>query len=110
MHFSLCTGSLYPVDSASLYRWVLILLLFYMAVSYLFRDTRGERYIDGGHEFMLTQLFNGITFAGSATILWGVVDPTVMVIIGDTTMFLLVAGMAGLLYSARQLVKTRRER
>ena len=83
-------------------------LVWYLIAAYILRDDRGERYIDSGHEFMLTQLFNGITFAGSLAVLWGVIDPRIMAILGDTTMFLLVAGLAGVLYSLRQLVKSHR--
>ena len=54
---------------------------------------------------MLTQLFNGVTFAGSGAIIWGIMDPKVMTIVGGTTMFLLVAGLAGVLYSVRELIK-----
>lgn len=64
---------------------------------------RGRRYKEDGHEFMLTQLFNGATFASSVTILWGVMDPKIMSVISDTTTFLLLAGLAGVLYSLRQL-------
>jgi len=54
---------------------------------------------------MLTLLFNGITFGGSLCVMWAVVDPAVMKIMGDTTMFLMVAGIAGLIYSVRELLK-----
>lgn len=99
---------MYPTDSAGLYSWILALLLIYMGAAYGCRDTRGERYLDSGNDFMLTQLFNGITFAGSIAVLWGVVDPSVMAILGDTSMFLLVAGLAGALYAVRQLFRPRR--
>lgn len=81
------------------------MLVAYMALAYVLRDGRGSRYTEAGHEFMLTQIFNGITFAGSVTILWGILDPEVMKIIGDTTMFLLIGGIAGTLFSLRQLTK-----
>lgn len=100
----------YPADSAGLYRWILLLLIGYMIMAYMLRYSRGEHYTDTGHEFMLTQLFNGTTFAGSSAVLWGVMDPDVMKIVGDTTMFLLLAGVAGVLYSLRQLVRTKRMR
>lgn len=58
---------------------------------------------------MLIQLFNGITFAGSMAVFWGVADPTIIKITGDTTMFLLSAGMAGAVCSSRQLLKPRME-
>lgn len=98
---------MYPVDPPGLYRWVIYFFVAYIAAAYLMREIRGERYIDAGNEFMLAQLFNGSTFAGSLMILWGVADASIMRIIGDTTMFLVLAGMAGLMYSGRQLFRQR---
>lgn len=76
-----------------------------MALAYTCRGWRGNMHAQRGNEFMLTQLFNGVTFAGSASILWGIMDPPILKIIGDTTMFLLVAGAAGVLFSVRQLFR-----
>lgn len=58
-----------------------------------------------GNEFMLGQLFNGVTFAGSGALVWGILDPDVLKLIGETTMFLLTAGLAGVFYSMRELLR-----
>lgn len=46
-----------------------------------------------------------LTFGGSLAIIWGIIDPSIMAIIGDATMFLLVAGLAGLAFSVRGLMR-----
>jgi hypothetical protein len=80
-------------------------MLLYMGVAYWTRYARSRDWDAAGNEFMLAQLFNAVTFAGSLAIIWGVIDPAVMEIIGDATMFLLVAGLAGLLFSIRELAR-----
>lgn len=49
-------------------------------------------------------LFDGGTFSGSAMIVWGIIDPVVLDLLGDTKPFLIFAGLAGLIYSLGVLV------
>ena len=76
-----------------------------MMAAYWTHHARTGEWGGEGNEFMLAQLFNGVTFGGSLAILWGIIDPSIMAIIGDATMFLLVAGIAGMAFSIKGLLR-----
>ncbi|RKS91749.1 hypothetical protein [Sphingosinicella microcystinivorans] len=88
-----------------MYRWILVFLVGYLILAYFLRAMRTRQLGSNGNEFLLAQIFNGTTFAGSSSIVWGILDPSVMIVIGETTMFLLVAGVAGMGYALRELAK-----
>ncbi len=48
---------------------------------------------------MMVHVFDASTFAGSAVLLVGIASPDVLREIGDTKPFLLIASLAGLVYS-----------
>ncbi|WP_372424651.1 hypothetical protein [Salinarimonas chemoclinalis] len=80
----------------------------YVAVGYaieLIRSSRmsksaGGKSLGGG----LKRVFDGLTLAVSILLLVGVVYPSVMALIGDTRLFAIVAGLAGVLYSLHAFV------
>jgi hypothetical protein len=49
-------------------------------------------------------VFDGVTFGTSVVLLWGILDPRILEFLGDTTLFLIVAGLAGLVYSIHALL------
>jgi hypothetical protein len=49
-------------------------------------------------------IFDGVTFCTSVMLLWGIVDPKILVLLGNTKLYLVIAGIAGLLYSLGALV------
>jgi hypothetical protein len=55
------------------------------------------------NQIILTRIFDGATFAGSLMLLAGIWDDDVMKLLGSTKPFLLVAGLAGLIYSLHAL-------
>lgn len=97
--------SIYPVDSAGLYRWIAVAIILYEAAAYIVAYFRPIADGKDASDFMLSQLFNGVTFAGSAALVWGIMDPEILKLVGETTMFLLIAGLAGVFYSLRELFK-----
>ena len=48
---------------------------------------------------MITHVYEAATFAGSIMILMGIFEPPVLVLLGNTMIFLVIAGIGGLLYS-----------
>ncbi|MBU8544051.1 MULTISPECIES: hypothetical protein [Roseomonadaceae] len=88
----------YPVDEAGFYRWVLIIMVGYLLTALLLRACRTGKIVPN-NKVLLTQIFDGATMSGSATLLWGIIDPLVLRLLGSTTFFLLVAGVAGVAYS-----------
>jgi hypothetical protein len=52
---------------------------------------------------MLTRIFDAGTFSGSIMLLLGLLNDTVLKAIGSTKPFLLIAGLAGVLYGLHAL-------
>ncbi|MGC2853928.1 hypothetical protein ACM64Y_00500 [Novispirillum sp. DQ9] len=52
---------------------------------------------------LINSLFNAATFSGSLLLLYGIVVPDVLRLIGDTTPYLIVAALAGVLFSIHSL-------
>jgi hypothetical protein len=62
-------------------------------------------YKAGKHpRFSATTVFDGATFGTSSMLLWGVLDPTILAFLGDTTLFLVIAGISGVIYSLYALL------
>lgn len=78
-------------------------MLLYLAAAYIFHRCRKGIWGDPTNRFLLTRVFDSATFAGSIMILVGVVEPSVLRLIGNTTPFLIVGGIAGVVYSIHAL-------
>lgn len=70
-------------------------------VAYALRGVRSRE--RKGNEFLTTQIFNAATFVASATLAWGIFDPEILTLFGDTKLYLVMVSVAGLFYSFRQL-------
>lgn len=94
-----------PKTQHELYLWSFCLtagyILFAMSLDVVYR-----RFFRQPAEKSLSAqdwLFNGATFAGSVTIGMGIYDEQVMKVIGDTTPYLVLGCLVGLVYSLRAL-------
>ena len=86
-------------------RWMMIIVLLYVAAGYLICFIRvGFR---GGtlpsSRFGMAKVFDGATFASCVLLIVGAFDPTVFQLLGNTKLFLIVAGIAGALYTLDSL-------
>jgi len=88
-----------PADGNALYHWVFFTMVGYLVVVYVSRWVGHRKFCLVPPHQILTRIFDSATFAGSAMLLWGIMDDTILKAIGDTKPFLLVAGLAGLIYS-----------
>lgn len=52
----------------------------------------------------MARLSDAATFTGPALLLSGVVNPATLKAVGDTTGFLIIAGVGGLFYAGEQLL------
>lgn len=75
-----------------------------MVVAILTRKSRGLRTLSD-LRVSLTMVFDAMTFATSALLIWGIIDPLVLAALGDTRLFLIVAGILGMVYSMNALVR-----
>ncbi|GGK42014.1 hypothetical protein [Salinarimonas ramus] len=96
-----------PADHNELFAWTLAITAGYVVMGYLLELIRMRRVgkplgrsLGGG----VKRVFDGLTLAVSLLLLMGVVYPSVMELIGDTRLFAIVAGLAGVLYSLHALV------
>jgi hypothetical protein len=55
-------------------------------------------------------VFDGVTFCTSVMLLWGLVEPTILVLLGNTKPYLLIAGIAGVSYSISALFQNPQKR
>lgn len=78
-------------------------MLAYLALAYAIRKAKTGRFSDSSNRFLLTRIFDGATFAGSSILLVGIFKPRVLELIGDTKPFLIVAGIAGIVYALHAL-------
>ena len=76
----------------------------FLIVAYLARWWRTGSIGGMENQFVLTRIFDGATFAGSLMLLAGIMDDDLLKLLGNTKPFLLVAGLAGLIYSLHTLV------
>lgn len=63
-----------------------------------FREWPGRAKSD--RNLVVDLVFNAGTFAGSAMLLLGITEPALLAVIGDTTVYLLIAGLAGVVHGA----------
>jgi hypothetical protein len=78
----------------------------YLIVAYAIHMSRCYKKGDyKRHPEHAKKLFDGVTFAGSLMLMIGVIyDDQVLKLIGDTTLYLVIGGVAGLGYAIRALV------
>ena len=93
----------YPDNPLEFYHWIFALVVSYLlaALALRFIWPRGKT----GHvdDFVKTKLFNALIFAGSAGVLWGVLDPAIFQLLDNANLFLMTSGLAGLIYALQQL-------
>ena len=73
-----------------------------MAVAVLLNFLR-HRSIHPATKNLIGQTFDASTFAASALVVWGILDPAVLRLIGNTTPFLVIGAAAGIAYSVGEL-------
>lgn len=78
-------------------------MVLYLVLTYLIRKKRVGVFFDQANALIINHIFDATTFAGSIMLLWGIVDPVVLAAIGNTKLFLLIAGLAGVAYSLQAL-------
>jgi hypothetical protein len=84
-----------PRTKEEFYLWAFLLVVFYVVSSLAVRHARGKRYFE-----VAALTMDAATFSVSVLLLIGVtIDHQVLVLMGDTTWFLIIAGMVGVLYS-----------
>lgn len=83
-------------------------MIAYLAIAYIIQWYRAPQlFFEKSSRSLLTFVFDAATFAGSAMLIFGIIDETVMAAIGSTKPFLLVAGLAGFIYSLHALIPPR---
>jgi Trk-type K+ transport system membrane component len=85
-----------PRDEQEFYFWATLLIILYTVLTLAIRLARGRR------DFEIPALvFDAATFSGSVLLLIGVtIDPQTLKLMGDTTWFLIIAGLVGVFYTA----------
>jgi hypothetical protein len=90
-----------PADEQELYVWMAIITAIYLLLAY------GIQYkikgFAGQDRFALTRVFDATTFSGSIMLLFGLLSPSVLIAIGSTKLFLLIAGFGGTVYGLHAL-------
>lgn len=56
-------------------------------------------------ERTINRVFDSVTFSSSSLLLVGIFDPQVLILIGSTKIFLLVAGVGGFLYGLHSMFR-----
>jgi hypothetical protein len=96
-----------PTNEAEFYEWVTVLTGAYLVLAHLIQFLSGRW--SNQRQHIVPRVFDSITFSSSTMLLLGITHPPLLLVIGSTTPFLLIAGFAGLLYSGYSL-KPRGER
>ena len=94
-------SELLPATEEALFLWLLILSVLYLGAAYYFQYRKDKGI--GDERFALPRIFDAITFSGSLMLLLGMAVPRVLQAIGSTKLFLLTAGLAGLVYGLHAL-------
>jgi hypothetical protein len=92
---------LLPTDEQEVYVWMAGITACYLVVAYSIQYA--SKGFSNQERFALTRVFDATTFAGSIVLLWGLVSPQVLVAIGSTKLFLLIAGFGGAVYGLHAL-------
>ena len=84
-----------PRNETEFYLWAFLLIILYVTFSSAVHLARGRRKYE-----IPALVFDAATFSGSVLLLIGVViDREVLRLMGDTTWFLIIAGVVGLIYT-----------
>jgi hypothetical protein len=84
-----------PRNETEFYLWAFLLIILYVVFSSAVHLARGRRKYE-----IPALVFDAATFSGSVLLLIGVViDREVLRLMGDTTWFLIIAGVVGLIYT-----------
>jgi hypothetical protein len=86
-----------PRNETEFYLWAFLLIILYVVFSSAVHLARGY------YKYEIPALvFDAATFSGSVLLLIGVViDREVLRLMGDTTWFLIIAGVVGLIYTVQ---------
>lgn len=87
-----------PETSQGVWAWFLALFIAYMLSRKTMARLRGSTAAT-----TMARLSDAATFAGSFLLLVGVVHPATLRAVGDTTVFLVIAGAGGVLYGLEQV-------
>jgi hypothetical protein len=87
-----------PETTNGVWAWFLGVFVLYMFARKGVARIRGHRAPTN-----MARLSDAATFAGSLLLLVGIVNPVTLKAVGDTTGFLIIAGVGGLLYAVEQL-------
>jgi hypothetical protein len=90
-----------PNDEQELYVWIAVITAIYLGVAYLIQF-KSKGFADQDR-YALTRVFDATTFSGSSMLLLGLMAPNVLVAIGSTKLFLLIAGFGGVVYGLHAL-------
>lgn len=94
-----------PQTEAHLYAWISGPTVSYLLVAYLvhgIRCLRGTR-LAPTSKFFIQKLFDGVTFSGSIMLFWGIFANEILKLLGNTTIFLIIAAIAGIGYAIHSL-------
>ncbi len=75
----------------------------YLTAAYVIRSIAPKKPGNDDNRFLLTRIFDSATFSGSLMLLLGIVDDDILKLLGSTKPFLLVSGLAGIIYSLHAL-------
>jgi hypothetical protein len=78
-------------------------MIVYLLAAYGCFRVRKGMWRDPTNKFLLTRVFDSATFAGSVMLIIGIVEPAILLLIGNTKPFLIVGGIAGVVYSLHAL-------
>jgi hypothetical protein len=85
-----------------LYFWLLVLIVAYLAISFLVHGFTTPWAARNGPN-AIQRVFDASTFAASSLIIWGIITPHVLTLIGSTKPFLAIGGLMGIIYSIQAL-------
>lgn len=59
--------------------------------------------IENSRRNIITHIFDGATFAVSIALFAGILEPAVLILIGNLKIFLMISALVGIVYAIRQL-------
>lgn len=81
--------------------WMAVITAIYLGIAYAIQYK--QKGFSDQDKYALTRVFDGTTFADSSMLLMGLVSPHVLTAIGNTKLFLLIAGFGGVVYGLHAL-------
>ena len=93
-------------EKGDVYQRLLILMMLYYIFLFARRlFAQRKLFAISAFPHSLGCVFDAATFASSLLLLWGIFNPTILAMIGDTKPFLLIAGVGGMVYSINALIR-----